>query len=58
MSDNLEKTPEARWRHLKENGTKLAINLSSHNLIDDKPSWFDEERFAKAKEALLKYYVG
>lgn len=58
MSDNIEKTPEARWKHLKENGIKLAINLKSHDLIDDKPAWFDEEKFARAKEALLKYYIG
>lgn len=58
MSENIEKTPEARWKHLKEIGTKTAINLSSHNLIDEKPAWFDEEKFARARETILKYYIG
>lgn len=58
MSDNVDTTPEARWRHLKERGTKSLVNLQTNDLIEDKPRWFDEERFKKSKETLLKYLVG
>lgn len=51
-------TPEARWRHLREMGTKSLVNLQTNDLIEDKPKWFDEERFKKSKEILLKYLVG
>lgn len=58
MSDVVPMTPEARWRHLKDNGIKTLVDLESNDLISDKPKWFDEERFAKAKEAVQKYLVG
>lgn len=58
MSDNIEKTPEARWRHLKEVGSKKLINLQTNELIGDKPKWLDEEKFAKAKETIQKFYIG
>lgn len=58
MSDNVEMTPEARWRHLRERGTKVLVDLSSHELISDKPVWFDEARFARAKAAVEQYYIG
>lgn len=58
MSDNVPMTPEARWRHLKENGPKLLINLQSNDIISEKPKWLDEERFAKAKATIEKFYIG
>lgn len=58
MSDFVKMTPEARWKHLKENGTKLLVNLQSNDLINDKPKWLDEERFAKAKATIEKYFIG
>lgn len=58
MSDNVDMTPEARWRHLREEGTKSPVNLQSNDLIKDKPEWLDEERFKKSKEIILKYQLG
>lgn len=58
MSDNVPMTPEARWRHLRENGPKLLVDLTSNDLIRDKPEWLDEARFALAKKTLEKYYIG
>lgn len=58
MSDNIEMTPEARWRHLRENGRKHLVDLSSHDPINEKPAWLDEERFARAKAAVEQYYIG
>lgn len=59
MSDQIDNnTPEARWRELRENGMKLGVNVESNDLIADKPVWFDEERWKKAKQAIEKYYLG
>lgn len=58
MSDNVDMTPEARWRHLREHGPKTFVDLSSHDLVSDKPSWFDEARFKQAKEAVQNQYIG
>lgn len=58
MSDNIEFTPEARWRHLRDHGPRLLVNLTSHDAINEKPVWFDEERFARAKAAVEKFYIG
>ena len=58
MSDNIDFTPEARWRHLRENGPKLLVDLTSNDTINDKPAWLDEERFARAKQAVEKFYIG
>lgn len=58
MSDQVEFTPEARWKHLREQGPNRFINLSSNELINDKPAWLDEEKFARAKAAIEKFYVG
>lgn len=53
--DEVEKTPLARWKHLKENGMKCPVDIEA---IVDKPEWFDEKRFARAKAAIEKYYIG
>lgn len=58
MSDNIPKTPEARWKHLKEAGIERLIDLSSNDKIADKPSWFDEERFKKARATIHQFYIG
>jgi len=58
MSDNVKMTPEARWRHLRENGPKTFVDLSSNDMISEKPSWFDEARFKAAKEAVLGQFIG
>lgn len=58
MSDNVEFSPEARWKHLRERGTKVLVDLSSNDLINDKPVWLDEHRFARAKAAIEQYYIG
>lgn len=58
MSDRVEFTPEARWKYLREVGPTMLVDLSSNELINDKPAWFDEKRFALAKEAVEKFYIG
>lgn len=58
MSDNIPKTPEARWKHLKEEGMKRAVDVGSNDKIADKPIWFDEERFKRAKETVDQFYIG
>lgn len=61
MSDNnndKKMSPEQAWKHLRDDGTKILLNIKSNDLISDKPKWLDEERFALAKEAIQKYYIG
>lgn len=58
MSDYVEMTPKARWLHLRENGPKTTVELQSNDNIQDKPDWFDEERFVRAKEMINKYFIG
>lgn len=61
MSDapeTVEMTPEARWRHLRDNGRKELVFLDNNDQIEDKPAWFDADRFAKAKDVIHKYYMG
>lgn len=58
MSDHVAKTPEARWKHLCDRGMLSAVDVSSNKLIDSKPAWLDEARWARAKEAIQKFYVG
>ena len=58
MSDHVEMTPEARWKHLRDNGRRFLVDLSSDDLISDKPAWLDEARFARAKAAVEQYYLG
>lgn len=58
MSDNIEFSPEARWKNLRQNGPNLLADLSSNDKINEKPAWLDEERFARAKAAIEKFYIG
>lgn len=58
MSDNVDMTPEARWRHLRDNGPQVFVDLSTNDSISDKPSWFDAAKFKDAHEAVHKHYIG
>lgn len=58
MSDNIEFTPQARWKHLRENGPNILVNLASNETIADKPAWLDEQKFARAKAAIAKFFIG
>ena len=58
MSEHAEMTPEARWRHLRDRGSRVLVDLSSNDLIGSKPAWLDEARFARAKAAIEQYYIG
>ena len=58
MSDSVANTPEARWAHLRENGRKVLVDLSSNELVSGKPEWFDEKKFLAAKKVMEKYYIG
>jgi len=58
MGANDTQSPEERWKHLREGGKKTLVNLESNDLINEKPPWFDEERFARAKEIIQKYFIG
>lgn len=58
MGDKVEFTPRARWKHLREEGRNQLADLDSDKLISDKPAWLDEGRFARAKAAIKKFYIG
>lgn len=51
-------TPEQRWRHLRDLGSKTPVDLSSNELIRDKPDWFDESKFKLARDVIQKYFIG
>lgn len=55
---NVPMTPEARWKHLYENGQKELVSLDSNEAIENKPHWFDEGRFVKARQAIQKHFIG
>lgn len=56
--ESVAMTPEQQWRHLRTEGLKLVVNLQSNDKIQEKPAWLDEARFAKAKEAIQKFFLG
>lgn len=63
MSDNIKTTTttrsvEEQWRLLREQGPHKLVDLSSNDLIADKPAWLDEQRFKLAKEAVQKLRIG
>lgn len=58
MSDQVDNSPLARWKNLREKGRVTPVNLASHDLVADKPSWFDEAKFKNGREMIQKYYLG
>lgn len=51
-------SPQEVLKHLKENGTKILVDLSSNDKIDKKPEWLDELKFARAQQAIMKFRMG
>ncbi|KAG9510714.1 hypothetical protein GZH46_00734 [Fragariocoptes setiger] len=54
-SDSKTMSPAERLEHLRTKGMQTLVNLD--NNINEKPFWFDEQRFARAKLVCDNFYV-
>lgn len=52
------RNPSEALKHLRKNGVKIKIDVSSNAKIDEKPEWLDEIRFSKAHTAINKFQMG
>lgn len=59
MSDSSQQiTPEAVWKHIVEDGQEELVDLETSENLEKKPEWFDADRFARAKQAMQRHFIG